>query len=518
MASSTRLSRTPRDAMVSRTISRRAASYGSVAANGAASTSAGRNACHRIPLAYNGGVATESRDAAGAATSQLLRQIGFFSATALVISNMVGTGIFTASGFLVGQLGDVGLVLAIWLVGALCALIGALCYSELGVNFPSSGGEYVYLTRAFGPTWGFMTGWVSLLAGFSAPIAAASLAFSDYLGYFFPALKQSNTIATIGSGAFSLRLGGAQVAASALIALLTLLNFFGVQRVARFQNVLTGAKLLVVISFVVLGFAFGAGSWSHFSEPAQRTTSTPLAQQFAMSLFWIYASYSGWNAATYVAEELRRPERTLPLSLVAGTLLVAALYVGLNAVFFYGVRPEEMKGVLAVGSLAASKLFGPGVAGIFSALMALSLVSTVNAMVTIGPRVYYAMAKNRAFFASAAVVNERWHTPVYAITYQGICSVLMTLTPFSDLFFYIGITLNFFAMMSVASLFFFRRRPGWQKLQVVSFAYPLLPALFVLVSLWMFLFGMTLEPKVSLAAILTVATGAAIYHFRLKKA
>src|SRR5437899_6298879 len=151
---------------------------------------------------------------------------------------MVGTGIFTTTGFLAGDLGAPKLVLGIWVEGAVCALCGAFCYSELGVNFPSSGGEYVYLTRAFGPTWGFMTGWVSFFAGFSAPIALAALAFSDYVGYFFPAFKQSNAQFTIGSGSFALQLGGAQILASALIAAFTILNCLAVGRTAKVQNVL----------------------------------------------------------------------------------------------------------------------------------------------------------------------------------------------------------------------------------------------------------------------------------------
>lgn len=457
---------------------------------------------------------SSSSPVAAETPAALLRQLGIVSATALVISNMVGTGIFATSGFLAGDLGDPMLVLVIWLVGALFALIGAFCYSELGINFPASGGEYVYLTRAYGPTWGFMTGWVSFFAGFSAPIAAAALAFSDYLGYFFPALKQENAQFTIGSGALSLKFGGAQIAASCLVAVFTLLNLFGVRRVARVQNVLTATKVLVLVAFIGLGFWIGAGSWDHFSMPAVRTSATPLAAQFAISLFWIYVSYSGWNAATYVAEELKRPERTLPAALAVGTGLVAALYIGLNLVFIYAAPLEEMKGVLAVGSLAASKLFGPGIAGTFSALMALSLVSTVNAMVTIGPRVYYAMAKNGAFLQTAARVDPRWHTPVPAILLQGLCAILMTLTPFPALVVYIGFTLNFFAVLSVSSLFKFRRRAEWQKLRIVSFAFPLLPAIFLLVGLWMTVYGMLLEPKVSLAAILTVATGAAVYHFR----
>jgi APA family basic amino acid/polyamine antiporter len=447
----------------------------------------------------------------------LLRQLGIVSATALVVSNMIGTGIFTTSGFLAGDLGSPKLILFIWVVGALFALFGAFSYSELGVNFPSSGGEYVYLTRAYGPTWGFMTGWASFFAGFSAPIAAAALAFSDYMGYFFPALKQANAQYTIGSGTWSLKIGGAQMLASTLIALFTALNCFGVRRVAKIQNVLTFIKVTVVVAFVGLGFLVGTGNIAHFSMAAQRVSTTPIVSQFAISLFWIYVSYSGWNAATYVAEELKRPERTLPLALTIGTVLVATIYIGLNLVFIYATPLETMKGVVAVGSLAASHLFGPETAGIFSALMGLSLLATVNAMVTIGPRVYYAMAKNGAFIERAARVDSRWHTPVFAIVCQGICSILMTLTPFPQLVVYIGFTLNFFAVMSVASLFIFRKRPGWQKLRVVSFAWPLVPVSFLLVGIWMTIFGMSLEPKVSLAAILTVATGAAVYHFHIRK-
>jgi APA family basic amino acid/polyamine antiporter len=249
---------------------------------------------------------------------------------------------------------------------------------------------------------------------------------------------------------------------------------------------------------------------------AVRTTQTPIGAQFAVSLLFIYLAYSGWNAATYVAEELKRPSWTLPRALGIGTALVAALYLGLNLVFIYGAPLEELKGELAVGKLAASRLFGPQVAGIFSALMAMSLMSTVNAMVTIGPRVYYAMAGNGAFLTSAARVHPRFHTPVAAIVAQGLCAMVLTLTPFPELVLYIGFSLNFFAVMSVIGLMLFRRRPGWQKLRVVSFCYPLFPALFVVVGLWITFQGILLKPYISLATVITVATGAAVYHLRLK--
>ena len=442
----------------------------------------------------------------------LLRQLGIVSATALVVSNMVGSGIFTTTGFLAGDLGTPTFVLSIWLFGAVCALAGAFCYSELGINFPSSGGEYVYLTRAFGPTWGFMSGWVSFFGGFSAPIALAALGFSDYVGYFFAALKEENAWWTLGP----LRFGGAQICASTLIAIFTLLNLFGVARVARVQNVLTGFKVVIVVSFIVLGFLFGTGNWDHFSQAAVRTSTSPLAAQFAISLLFVYVGYSGWNAATYVAEELHQPERTLPIALTFGTLLVTVLYVGLNMIFIYGAPLESMKGVVAVGALAASRLFGPEIAGVFSGLMAIGLMSTVNAMVTVGPRVYYAMAKNAAFFNAAARVHPRWHTPVVAILSQGVAAMLMTLVPLGLLFAYIGMLLNFFAVMAVASLFVYRRRPGWQKLAVVSFAWPLVPGVFIIVGLWIAINGLILGGLVAMSALATVVAGAIVYHFRLR--
>jgi len=447
----------------------------------------------------------------------LLRQIGFFSATALVISNMVGIGIFATTGFMAGQLGSAGMILACWAVGALFAFAGALSYSELGINFPSSGGEYVYLTHAFGPEWGFMTGWVSFFAGFSAPIAAAALVFSDYLGTFFPSLKQAHAT-VIGSGVLSLRLGAGQLAASALIAAFTLLNCLGIGRAAKVQNVLTSTKLVVIIGFVFLGFTAGSGSWSHFSEPAARTSPLSLETQFIVSLLWVMVGYSGWNAATYIAEEVKRPERTLPAALGVGTAVVAALYLALNLVFIYATPLKEMKGEIAIGSQAANNLFGANVAGLFAALMALAIISTVNAEVTIGPRVYYAMAKNRAFFSAAASVHPRWHTPVAAIVSQGLCAMVMTLTPFPELVIYIGMSLTLFTVLSVVALLVFRRtRPGWQRLRAVQFAYPLIPASYILVGACMILYGLISHPIASVTAFATVGTGALVYHFGIRE-
>jgi len=457
------------------------------------------------------------------ASPGLVRQLGFFSATALVISNMIGMAIFTTTGFMAADLGSATLILVCWTVGALFALAGAISYSELGINFPSSGGEYVYLTRAFGPEWGFMTGWVSFFAGFSAPIAAAALAFSDYLGHLFPSLKHANASLVLGSGIFSLRLGRGQLVASLLIAGFTILNCMGVGRTAKVQNVLTSSKIIIISAFVVLGFATGNGHWSHFAEPAIRTSTASLPAQFIVSLLWVMVGYSGWNAATYVAEEVRHPERTLPAALAAGTAIVAVLYVGLNLVFIYASPLEVLKQgtspEIAPGAIAAANLFGANIGGVFAALMALCIVSTVNAEVTVGPRVYYAMAKNRAFFSAAGRVHPRWHTPVVAIVSQGVCAILMTATPFPDLVIYIGMSLTLFTVLSVASLFVFRRRQaGWQRLRAVDFAFPLIPASYILVGAGMVVFGLKEHPWASISAFATVGAGALVYRFGVRPA
>ena len=419
------------------------------------------------------------------------------SATALVVSNMIGTGIFTTTGFLVGYVGDARIILLAWLVGALFALCGALTYSELGVNFPSSGGEYVYLTRAFGPAWGFMSGWISFFAGFSAPIAAAALAFADYLGYFNPSLRTSP---------------GRPMLASALITVFTILNLFGIKRVARIQNALTGLKLLVILGLIAAGFFVGQGDWSHLWTPAVRTSTNHVSIAFVISLIWVMVGYSGWNAATYVGEEVKHPDRTLPAALGVGTLIVTFAYLGLNLLFIYATPLEQMKNVVAVGSLAAANLFGSNVGGVFALLMAASLMATVNAMVTIGPRVYYAMAHNNAFFHIAGKVHPVWRTPVNAILLQGMCAILLTLTPFPALIIYIGFSLTFFTVMAVASVFIFRKRPEWQRLPSVSFLFPAIPGAYIAVGVAMIVYGTIWAPVPSIASLVTILAGGAVYQ------
>ena len=433
----------------------------------------------------------------------LLRQLGLFSATAIVVSNMIGTGVFTMTGFIASNLGSPAWVVGVWFIGAVLALAGALCYSELSINFPRSGGEYVYLSESFGPVWGFLTGWVSFFAGFSAPIAAGALAIVEYLGFFSARLApQAGAPSSLGL-----------LIACLIVAVFTVLNVVGLLHVARLQNVLTSIKVVVILAFIVLGFAAGRGDWAHFSLSAAPASPRSLPISILLSLVLVYFSYSGWNAATYVAEEIREPRRTLPRALLLGTLLVALVYGALNLVFLYALPLTSIQGVVRVGAQAAQALFGPTVAGAFSGLMAFSLLSTVNAMTIIGPRVYYAMAGDGAFFRIARRVHPRFHTPWIAVLAQGLCGCLMIVFgTFRSLVGYVGFTLWLFTMMAVIGLFRLRRRPGWQQLPSVNFLFPLIPAIYVAASAWALINAVLYQPKESAWGLLTIILGGALYY------
>ncbi len=439
------------------------------------------------------------------ADTRLVRRIGVIGATALVVSNMIGTGIFTTTGFLAGDLGSPLLVISIWLVGGGIAFAGALCYMELALNFPRSGGEYVYLSEAWGPAWGFIDGWVSFFAGFAAPIAAASLAISAYLG-----LADSGRDLSL--GLLTLRLGDAQLLACAVVTIFTVFNLFGVHTVGYLQTGLTALKLLVIAGFLALGFTIGQGDVAHLSLLAERTSASPLIEQFAVSLIFVFFAYSGWNAAVYIAEEVKQPERTLPIALGLGTALVTALYLALNTLYIYGAPLNELKGVIAVGSTVAGALFGPDGGRFFGLAMALSLLATVNAMCLVGPRVYYAMARDGAFFTIAAKVHPRWKSPWVAVIAQGICTLLLIVVPtFRSLVIYTGFTLYLFTALAVLGLFKLRRRPDWKKFPWLDRSYPLIPVLYVGMSGWVLVFSIRAEPIASLMALATVLGAALMY-------
>ncbi|HVA00889.1 MAG TPA: amino acid permease [Terriglobia bacterium] len=450
--------------------------------------------------------------------SPLRRELTVVSATALVVSNMIGTGIFTTTGFLAADLGHVWLVLGVWVLGGIVAMAGCLVYAEMGVNFPRSGGEYVYLREAWGPGWGFLSGWVSFFAGFSAPIAAGALAFSAYLSFFFPSLAPAAARERQFAGLGWLHLGNGQLLAVAVIAAFALVNILGIKVAANVQNLLTLLKLAVLAGFLTLAFSIGNGHWQHFAEATTRASSHNLALQFAVSLTFVMFAYSGWNAATYVAEEIRSPERTLPLVMVSGTIVVAVLYLASNVAFIYALPLERLKGILPVGSEAAKTLFQGRGGAIFSGMMAGALLSCISAMVIVGPRVYYAMAQDGCFFSSAGRVHPRWRTPVAAILFQTIASVVMIVTgTFEALIYYIGFMLVLFAAVATAGIFHLRKRPGWRKLRAVDCWYPAVPGVFLLASAGMLISTIQLRPRESFLGLVTIVCGAVFYWWRFRK-
>jgi APA family basic amino acid/polyamine antiporter len=448
----------------------------------------------------------------------LRRELNFTHAAAIVVANMIGTGIFTTTGFLAGDLGRPSLVLGIWIVGAIVAVAGCLCYSELGVNLPESGGEYIFLREAWGPVWGFLSGWVSFFAGFSAPIAAATLAFSEYFAHFYPSFAVAGSAASPAATHGWFHTGHGQWLAVGIVLVFSVVNVVGLRPAARIQNLLTGLKLGVLLFFLAFAFAVGRGSVGNFSLVAVRTSTHSLPTQFAVSLVWVMFAYSGWNAATYVSGEMKTPERTIPAALVAGTLTVAAFYLLLNVAFVYALPLESMKGVGAIGAASADALFGLRGGNFFSAIMSVGLLSCVSAMVIAGPRVYFAMAVDHCFFPSAARIHPKWRTPAYAILYQSLATILMILTgTFKSLVIYIGFALILFAAMAVAGMIRLRRRIGWRKLRVVNWGYPLIPGLFIVASAWMLFYTASLQPTESALGLLTIVLGAALYFWRFRR-
>ncbi|MEJ2184441.1 MAG: amino acid permease [Gemmatimonadota bacterium] len=437
------------------------------------------------------------------APDRLVRRLGLFSATNLVVANMVGAGIFTTSGLLLGELGSPLVMLALWVAGGVLALAGALCYGELGAAMPSAGGEYVYLGRLYHPVLGFLTGWVSFLVGFSAPLAASALGCSEYFASAFPFLLPPD-------GSLLPR----KLFAVLLVAGLTAVHLRGMRTGARVQNVLTVGKVLLIVALIVAGAALGQGDLGHLTARAAPVAEAAGTDRFSwhtvgLALMWIMFAYSGWNASAYVGSEIRDPARNLPRSLLAGTGLVLLLYVGLNLLFVYAVPPAEMGGVIAVGGLAAHHLFGGAARTVVSGLIAFALLSSISALIILGPRVYFAMARDGFFFRAVAEVQPSTRVPAKSILLQsGIAIVLILSGTFEQILTYMGFCLGIFPILAVLGLFRLRRshRPGYHMP-----GFPAVPVFFATASLSILVLAFQERPAESSVAILTVVAGLPFY-------
>ena len=423
----------------------------------------------------------------------LFRKLRLFSLTNIVIGDMIGAGIFTTSGLLLAQLHNPVLLLLLWVVGGAIALSGALSYGELGARFPEAGGDYAFLSRLFSPLFGFLSGWVSFLVGFSAPVAASSLAFSEYMIRILPAdyLPQEIELAK-------------KALAVGIILVFTLIHYFGLHSGSRIQNILTVLKIGLILVFVIAGFAFGEGSFDHFRPQDADSFPAANAKTIGLALMWILFAYSGWNASTYVGSEVYNPVRNIPRSLLIGTFSVTALYLLLNILYVYAVEPLEMEGVISIGGLTANKLFNRSMDQLFSLFIALILLSAISVLIIIGPRVYYAMARSGHFFGIAGRINRSKVPGISILMQSGLAVIYVVSGTFDQIITFLSFSLGIFPILAVIGVFKLRL----QKRSVLKMpGYPVLPAFFIFSSAIILVLAFLERPVESSIALGIVLVG-----------
>lgn len=443
--------------------------------------------------------------------SELKREIGFFTSTTLVVANMVGTGIFTTSGFVMKELGSPSAMLFCWLAGGIFALCGALCYGELGSRFPSAGGEYVYLKETFGEWMGFLSGWISMVVGFSAPIAAAAFAFAIYS---FQALSISPgpllTIPLMGINIITV--SSQSFVAVGVVILFSIVHCHSLNTGSWVQNLLTLCKVGFVVFFITASFLSENGSTAHFLKETK--TITGVGERFAVSLIFISFAYSGWNASAYMGGEIKTPGRNIPLSLTTGVFFVTGIYLLMNIVYIYALTPEQMSGAIDVGARAAVSLFGENLSRAINGAIALGLLSVLSAMIMTGPRVYYAMSKDGIFFELFARVSRSRRTPVHSIFLQAAIAVLLIVTAsYEELLIYIGFTLSLFATLTVAGLVRLRLREGPNANGYRTLGYPVTPLIFITGNLWIIWFSVKSRPAPAICGFATIGLGICVYLY-----
>jgi APA family basic amino acid/polyamine antiporter len=419
-------------------------------------------------------------------------RVGTFTAACVLVSNAVGSGIFTTTGFLARDLGDPLWILCLWAVGGALALAGAVSYAELAAALPRSGGEYVYLRRAFGPLAGFLSGWTSFTTGFGAAIAAGAASF----------------------GAFAAELLGDTPASgwlgASLVWALTAVHARGVGPGGRLQRALTAAKVGGIGLLVVGGLGFGEGA---FENLVAAGTTPPRSSALATGLVFVLFAFSGWNAAAYVAGEMRAPAREVPRALVTGTLVVTALYLALNVTYLYALPVEELarEPVLPVAAKAAAALFGPAAARLVDAALCVSIAGAVSAMIFAGPRVYDAMARDGALPRALAPASVDG-APVRSLLLQSaFATALLATGSFESLVVFGGITLALSNALAVAAVLWLRAREPALARPYRATGYPWTPLAFVLAALLAVGHAAAERPIEVGWALATVAAGVPLY-------
>lgn len=431
---------------------------------------------------------------------ELQRGFGLSTSTYVVIASMVGTGILVSPGYMMASLKNYPLIFGLWALGGLLALCGALCVAELAVALPRAGGEYVYLREAYGPMPAFLSGWTSFFVGFSAPLAVVGYVAASYIVTPFQSAEdETGQVVKIG--------------AAIIIVVVTLPNLVGHRQSAWAQNLTTILKLALFVVLVMAAFLFGNGHLAHFSEgePIGKAGLGTATTQ----LFYVMFAYSGWNAASYVAGEVKDPAKTLPRSLLLGTGLVILLYLALNLTFAYAVPMAEVgfDNAEQVPQIAVRNLFGTKVSSGFSVVLGLTFLATVSAFIITGPRIYYAMAKDGLFPSLAGHVSRKGRVPIYAMILQSTCAVIILFVmDFQKLYQYTSVGLSVFALLFIGAVYVLRwRRPDMERPFRLP-GYPVVPAIFLGVILFMSVFAFKQWPKPSLYSVGSILAGIPVYY------
>ena len=447
----------------------------------------------------------EPRDSDWYAGPQLRRTFRKRDGIALIISSVVGVGIFTTPAMISTLVPNPAAMLALWIVGGGIALAGAASYAKLANLWPRAGGEYVYLSKAYGPAAGFLSGWTSLIAGFSGSVAAAALAVVVFAGQYFPALASDRGLVSLDVPGLTVIVSPRTLAAVSVIALFALLHICSLAAGKITQNALALLLVGMVAVFVARGFAVGHGSWSNLHSTGVHFG----AMNWLLALIPVMFTYSGWNAAAYVSEEIHASRRSMRPVLLLGTSIVIILYTILNTLYLYAIPSGQMQAAPNVADAASRALFGAGSRIITPALI-VALLGAVSAMTIVGPRVYFAMARDGAFIPALGRTHPKFGTPALAIALQATWSiVLVLLGGFDQILMYTGFAIVLSSAAAVAGLFVVRgrrcHRVGIRRAQLI------VPGIFVFASCAMVIDTVLEAPRIALIGVLLIAAGIPIY-------
>lgn len=446
---------------------------------------------------------------------ELPRILGIWDAIFLIIGSVIGSGIFLVPSDIANALPNPLLIVLVWVVSGILTFLGALTYAELGAAIPKAGGQYVFLKEAYGRLWGFLYGWVLFLVIQTGSIAAVAVAFAKYLGYFLPleSLVLVNPI-PVGSGIFNfkMQLTGVELSAIGGITILSIINAVSVSFGSKVQNLFTWLKSAAILGLVVLGFTLGEG---HNIQAASGVkVNLSLLSAFGVAMIAALWAYDGWNNISFTAGEIKEPHRTIPKSLFIGTVSVIGIYVATNLVYLHILSPSAMAASQLVAADAAKSFLGNMGGGAIAAAILVSTFGCVNGLILSGPRVYFAMAKDKLFFPKIGEVHPKFLTPAFSIMVQAIWASLLTLTGSYDLLFtFVMFTAWVFYGMTGASIFVLRYKAPHLHRPYKTWGYPFVPLLFVLVSAWLVINTLMTKPMESLAGLGIMFAGIPMYLF-----